>query len=107
MSRSQAIKIVNKFAEKLKKENFEFQEMYLFGSSASDTAGKWSDIDVAVVSDRFKKDWNKNEDLLWKLSLDIDSRIEPLGFEIKDFQNPDNFFAREIQHSGVRIRVVK
>ena len=54
MSRIEAKKIVRKYAEKLKKENYSFQMIYLFGSFAQNKSHKWSDIDVAIISDKLK-----------------------------------------------------
>lgn len=105
MSKSEVKKIVKKYAEKLKEEKFPFVAIYLFGSHATGQASKWSDIDVAVVSDKFKKNWNKNEELLWKLTTEVDSRIEPLGMTKKDFDENNELLSLEIKKNGVRIEV--
>lgn len=103
MSRVQAQKIIKKYAERLKEKNYPFSAIYLFGSYSSGKANKWSDIDVAVVSDKLKRDWWKNEMLLSHLSLDIDKRIEPHGFTVKDFQNDCDPMVAEIRKTGIRI----
>ncbi|MFH1838211.1 MAG: nucleotidyltransferase domain-containing protein [Candidatus Kuenenbacteria bacterium] len=79
--------IVKKYADELKKNNFSFKAIYLFGSYAKNNEHQWSDIDVAVISDKLKRNWEKNELLLWRLRRNIDSRIEPIGFTSKDFQD--------------------
>ena len=103
MSTVEVKKIVNNYAKKLRAENFNFSAIYLFGSSAKGKANKNSDIDVAVVSDKFKKDWNKNEDKLWKFAFHVDSRIEPMGFSTSDFKNTNDPMVSEIKNTGVRI----
>ena len=103
MSKTQAKKIVKKYAEKLKQENFPFVAMYLFGSHAKGKAKQESDIDVAVISDKFKRNKDKNSFLLWKLRRDIDSRIEPFGFTKKDFKNELEPMVYEIKKTGIRI----
>jgi len=103
MSSVEVKKIVTDYAKKLKAENFNFSAIYLFGSSAKGKANKNSDIDVAVVSDKFRKDWNKNEDKLWKYAFYVDSRIEPMGFSTSDFKNANDPMVYEIKNTGVRI----
>ncbi len=103
MSKIKAKKIVKKYAEKLKKENYPFSAIYLFGSYAKGRTHKWSDIDVAVVSDRLKKNWNKNEDILWRYTIDVDSKIEPHGFTVEDFKENADPMVSEIKKTGVRV----
>lgn len=50
MSKTNAKKIVREYSVKLKKENYPFSAIYLFGSYAQNKNNKWSDIDVAVIS---------------------------------------------------------
>ena len=95
--------IVKKYAEKLKKNNFNFDAIYLFGSHLSGKANKWSDIDVAVISDLFKRNWDKNENLLWYFRREVDTRIEPHGFTIKDFQDQCDPMVYEIRKTGIRV----
>lgn len=52
MSKTNAKKIVKEYAGKLKRENYPFSAIYLFGSYAQNKNNKWSDIDVAVISDK-------------------------------------------------------
>ena len=103
MPKIKAKQIAKKYAEKLKKENYPFSAVYLFGSYAKGKTGKRSDIDVAVVSDKLKKDWNRNEDILWKYTIDIDSRIEPIGFTVEDFKNACDPMVAEIKKTGIRV----
>lgn len=103
MSKAKAKKIANRYAKKLRVEGYPFSAIYLFGSHAIGRAHKWSDIDVAVISDRLKRNWNKNEDILWKYTIGVDSRIEPIGFTVKDFQNDIDPMVYEIKKTGIRI----
>ena len=103
MSRIGAKKVVEKYAEKLKAENYPFSAVYLFGSRAKGEAGKWSDIDVAVVSDKLKRNRDKNRFLLWDLRMDVDTRIEPHGFTVKDFQDVNDPMVYEIKKTGIKI----
>jgi len=103
MSKDKVKKIIQKYATKLRAKKYPFSAIYLFGSYAKNKAHKWSDIDVAIISDRLKKDWNENEDILWKYTVGIDSRIEPIGFTIKDFQDESDPMVYEIKKTGIRI----
>ncbi len=103
MSKAEAKKIVRKYAEKLKENKFPFSAIFLFGSSIQGKAGKWSDIDVAVISDKLKNNWNKNEELLWKYTVDVDSRLEPIGFTKEDFADLGNPIVAEIRRHGIKV----
>ncbi len=103
MSKVNARKIVKKYAEKLKEENYPFSAIYLFGSYAKGKARKWSDIDVAVVSDKMKKNRDKGRFLLWQIRRDIDLMIEPHGFTVKDFQDDNDPMVYEIKKTGIKI----
>lgn len=103
MSRTKAKKIVRNYAKALKKAHFPFHAIYLFGSHVKGTPHSWSDIDVAVVSDQFKKDFDKYRWLLWQIRMDIDKRIEPHGFTVDDFDNDEDPMAYEIKTTGIRL----
>ena len=75
---------------------------YLFGSHAVNRIGRWSDIDVAVVSPDFSSDRFDARLRLMKLSTEIDTRIEPVPYHINDFQETDPLVA-EIKKQGVRL----
>ncbi len=102
-SKNEVKKIVKNYAKELEKNNFPFMAVYLFGSYVSGEPGKWSDIDVAVISDKLKRSREKNEILLWQTRRKVDSRIEPIGFTVKDFKNICDPMVAEIKKTGVRI----
>ena len=103
MSKDQVKNIAKEYANKLKTEGYSFFAIYLFGSYAQGRANKWSDIDIAVISDKLKRNWWKNEILLSHLSLEVDSRIEPRGFTIEDFKDDSDPIVYEIKKTGVKI----
>lgn len=72
MSKIETNKIVKQYAQALKRAHYPFKAIYLFGSHARGVAHQWSDIDVAVVSDKLKHHYDKNRFLLW------DSRLQTL-----------------------------
>lgn len=103
MSKIEAKKIVRNYAKKLREENYPFSAIYLFGSHAKGKARKWSDIDVAVVSDKMKRNRDNGRFLLWNIRMDVDTRIEPHGFTVKDFQDESDPMVYEIKKTGIRI----
>ena len=103
MSRTEARKIVKKYANKLKENKYSFSAIYLFGSFSKDKANKWSDIDVAVISKELDKNWDKARFKLWELREDVDDRIEPHGFSPADFKNDWDPMVHEVKRTGIRI----
>lgn len=103
MSKNNVKKIVKKYANKLKAEKYSFLAVYLFGSHAIGKATKNSDIDVAVVSDNLKRNWNQNEEKLWQYTMNVDSRIEPVGFTKKDFAQAYDPLILEIKKTGIKV----
>lgn len=103
MSKPQAKKIVQKYARMLKVAGYSFHAIYLFGSQVMGKAKPWSDIDLAVVSDKLKRNASKNRLLLWRIRRIVDTRIEPHGFTVKDFQDSSDPLVYEIKKTGIRI----
>lgn len=103
MSRTEAKKIVKRYAKALEKAHYPYHTIYLFGSHVRGKTHRWSDIDVAVVSDKLKRDYDENRFLLWDLRLMVDDRIEPHGFTVNDFANDANPMAYEIRRTGVKV----
>ncbi|MFH1030123.1 MAG: nucleotidyltransferase domain-containing protein [bacterium] len=96
-------KEIERFVETLKKDKLPIKELILFGSYAKGNPRKWSDIDLCVVSPKFKDSWDATT-YLWKkrIIFDIDYTIEPVGFSPKDFRE-SNSLINEIKKTGIRI----
>lgn len=103
MSTSSAKKIVKQYAKALRQARFQYSAVYLFGSHATGKFHSWSDIDVAVISDRLKEDRDSDRLLLWKVRREIDTRIEPHGFSLTDFKDRLDPMVHEIRRTGIRI----
>ena len=93
--------IVKKYALLLN-ENIKVKSVYLFGSYANNRATEDSDIDVAVISDKFSGDIVDDMVYLMRFCDGIDLRIEPHPFTTKDFDKK-NPFVREIIKKGIKI----
>lgn len=93
--------IVKKYALLLK-ENIKVKSVYLFGSYANNKATEYSDIDVAVISDKFSGDPVDDMVYLMRFRRNLDLRIEPHPFSTKDFDKT-NPFVKEIINTGIKI----
>lgn len=92
---------IRKFYGLLKQKGINVSKLILFGSYAKRKANSDSDIDIAVVSSRFGRDVIKELMMLRKVSLTIDSYIEPIPLSPNDFLDPYNTLAKEIKKHGI------
>jgi hypothetical protein len=79
----------------------QIDQYWLYGSYAKGTSDKHSDIDIAMVVNHIDDDvyW-ANLPLLWKLTYQVDDRIEPLLIA----RDTDHVgFLDEIQNTGILI----
>jgi predicted nucleotidyltransferase len=78
------------------------EQFWLFGSYAKGTPHKDSDIDIALVVSHLDKDYSvlHTEPLLWKLSEQVDFRIEP---HVIARDTDYGGLLDEIQRTGVEI----
>ena len=93
---------IRKYLSLLRKENIPVLDAYLFGSIAKGVGDEWSDIDIAIVTDKFIGDSFDFRYLLTKLARNIDPDIEPHPYLASDF-NADNPLAVEIMKHGEKI----
>ena len=94
-------KIIKNFLEEIQKK-FKIDNAYLYGSFAKGTVGKWSDIDIAIVSSDFSGDLFEDRRVLMRLASAIDDRIEPKPFT-KELFSADDPLVDEIQKHGIRL----
>jgi len=95
---------VQAYLDVLEKERLPIERVFLFGSHAKKKARRWSDIDVCIISPKFR-DRCHAIDYLWKRRRDedVEHGIEPVGFHPKDFIDEDPL-AWEIKTTGIEIR---
>ncbi|MFA5751011.1 MAG: nucleotidyltransferase domain-containing protein [Candidatus Paceibacterota bacterium] len=103
MSKTELKKIIKKYSENLRRENFPFSFIYLFGSMVKGTHHKNSDIDVAVITDAEAKKVEKKISSLWTAKRNVDYRIEPHCFSVKDFNDSSDPLVSEIKKTGIRV----
>jgi predicted nucleotidyltransferase len=97
--------VINKlkqFIDYIENKGIHIDSAILFGSYAKGSNTKWSDIDVALVSEMFEGNRYKDLDKLTEACLKIDSDISPLPYRPEDFVD-DDLFVKEIKRTGIRI----
>ena len=104
MSTAQAKSVVKKYADVLKKNNFSFVNLYLFGSYALGKQKRDSDIDVAVVVKKIDEDYLKQKMNLWKFTIKVDTRIEPIILEEEELEeNNFSIMGEEVRRMGILV----
>jgi len=95
-------KITSEYKNLLQQEGIKFDQIYLFGSYAKNCPRDWSDIDLAVVSKKFKGDLFDKQLLLDKIADKVSYAIEPHPFHPRDLKDKWSSLALEIrEHSKV------
>jgi len=107
MVEKQIGKIVKDFIKAVKERNIIVEAAFLFGSYAENRANNDSDIDIAIVSPDFGKDFFEESALLKKISLKIDFDISPRAYSLEEYQKAKegDFLYREIIKKGKLITV--
>jgi len=105
MDKNQAIKIIKKFVNAVKKEGISVDRIILYGSYARGRIRADSDIDVAVISRNFGKDRVEEGMKLFRIAGEIDSRLEPVPISGQAFEN-DTWIPLiyEIREKGVTLK---
>jgi predicted nucleotidyltransferase len=89
LSEDQIDEIIKGFIERLKQE-IPIKEIILFGSYAHGKPKKYSDIDLAVISDWFEgRPKIENMQYLSRIAANYNSLIEALPFTEKEYINLD------------------
>lgn len=91
------------FLDETEKKNIKINSAYLFGSYAHGNPHKWSDIDLAIISDDFSGDYLDDSDIIRDIKIKAGWDFSPQPFKKQEFEN--SLFARdEIIKKGIKIR---
>jgi len=91
------IEIVKKYLTTLNNLGIPIQCGIIFGSQTIPKTNKWSDIDILVVSPKFDQPGcRKDIDLLWRTTIKIDCRIEPIPCGKRQWEEDDSSAIIEI-----------
>ena len=99
-------KMVRGYARRLIiQEKIPIKKVIVFGSQAKGGSSLWSDIDVCIISPKFK-DTIKTLEFLWQHRKDdeVKAGLEPIGFSEKDFRVGSSLIS-EIKRTGVGLKV--
>ena|SRR3989304_9510855 len=94
--------IIDRYISQLRENNISIENAYLFGSYANGKNRKWSDIDIAIVSNSFEGNRIKDKDKIRRITLSVSSSLEILPFNPSDF-SLENPLAKEIIETGIRL----
>lgn len=87
MDKNEAVRIIKKFAERLRQEGISVDRVILYGSYAAGKVRPDSDIDVAIVSKDFGKDRVKEGMTLYRIAGKVNARLEPVPISIEAYEN--------------------
>lgn len=93
---------VKDYIEVLEKDRLPIDKVIVFGSQAKKTSRRESDIDVCVISPKFKDKFKALHYLLMK-SYELKALIEPHPYHPKDFVNEDPL-VWEIKKTGITVK---
>lgn len=96
--------VAQDYVERLVMEdNLKVDKIIIFGSHAKGKTHKWSDIDVCIISPRFKDEFEALQ-FLWtrRNKKEVMAGLEPVGFSKKVFREGSSLI-REIERTGVEI----
>ncbi|OGU15751.1 MAG: nucleotidyltransferase [Ignavibacteria bacterium GWB2_35_12] len=99
---SEIKELIHKFIDELEATNIHVQKAVLFGSYARGTNDKWSDIDLAIVSDNFVGNRYYDNEKIRKAKFAVSYELEPLTYRPEEF-NESNPFVREILRHGINV----
>lgn len=92
------IEIAGRYAEEVKKY-LSVKMIILFGSYAKGKGSATSDIDIAVVVDKFTGDYLKTSAELFNLVRRVDKKIEPVLLSMKN--NKSGFLERILKEGRI------
>ena len=98
------IKVVRNYTKRLlEQEKLPIKRVIVFGSQTKGRTHKWSDIDVCIVSPKFKSMLEAIEFLLTKRNRkEVLAGLAPIGFTEKDFKESSSLI-EEIKKTGVEL----
>ncbi len=95
-------KDVREYINVLKKDKLPIKRVIVFGSQTKRMTHKGSDIDVCIISPKFKDSFDALHYLLMK-SYEVKGLIEPHPYHPKDFVNEDPL-VWEIKKTGIAVK---
>ncbi|MFH1233588.1 MAG: nucleotidyltransferase domain-containing protein [Patescibacteria group bacterium] len=102
-------KEINEYIKILKTDKLPIKKVILFGSFAKGKQHKWSDIDLCVISPKFKilcRIWHSATDpLSLKKPFNTKYALGPIGFSPEYFKDKYSSLIYEIKTTGIEIQI--
>ncbi len=95
-------KIIEEYIQALNENKIPIKKAILFGSYAQGKYTKWSDIDIALVSNIFEGNRFADRAKIRRINLSVSSDLEIIPYRPQDFTSDDPF-VREIIETGIEI----
>lgn len=104
---AEVVEAVKKYLAACRAQGLNVKFGVLYGSFVNGTAHEWSDIDLLVVAPEFDGARNRRDvDLLWHLTAQTNSRIEPIACGEKQWLADDSSAIIEIaRREGQRVEI--
>ena len=96
------LEIARQYLVKLRNSGIPIKSAILYGSFAKGTENIDSDIDIALISEKFTNDRFLERRRLVPLRRSIDNRLEPMPFNSKTFAQ-GGILIDEIKKTGITI----
>ena len=90
MATNEVIELLKKYVSLLNSQGISVYKAYLFGSYSTNTASDSSDIDVMIVSDNCDETDDLAAGKMWKLTRNVNTRIEPFLIGKNKFNNDNS-----------------
>lgn len=99
------IKVVQNYVQRLsKEEKLPIEQVIIFGSQVNGKTREWSDIDICIISPKFRDALKAIEFLLIKRKRkEVMAGLEPVGFTKKDFKE-GGVLIEEIKKTGIILK---
>lgn len=78
--------IVDKYIQAIRNRNIRVEKAILFGSCAKGSTDENSDIDIAIISPDFGRDYLEEAVMLKEISEDIDLDISPRPYSLNEYK---------------------
>ena len=96
-------KEINEYIKILKDDKLPIKKVILFGSFAKGKQHKWSDIDLCIISPKFKNAFDALQYLSFKKPFNTKYAMGPIGFSPNDFKDKYSSLIYEIKTTGIEI----
>lgn len=91
------------YKRRLQREHIPMMALYLFGSYAKNKQRAWSDVDVAVVSSRFGRDFVEESVYLNRIADEVHPLLQAHPLNPKSLRDPYSTFATEVRRTGKKV----